>query len=107
MSGRAVRDPALLEVRELRGFRDGNARRTQLVADPTLGRHILQGVNCRWEIARWIHDCFRLGVRRSSRLVRRPMATWCRRSQARDARTPRDCTRELATGRLLFGNERL
>ncbi len=64
MSGRAVRDPALLEVRKLRGFRDGNARRTQFVADPTLGRHILQGVTYRWELARWIHDCFQLGVRR-------------------------------------------
>lgn len=40
----ALREPGILEVRELRQLRDENARLKRLVADLTLDRHVLQEV---------------------------------------------------------------
>ena len=107
-------DLGLLEVRELRQLRDENARLKRLVADLTLDRYVLQEVikkdlatHRRRDIARWIHECFQLSIRRSCALSCLRNATWYYQSQAKDSSGLRQRLRELATARPRFGYERL
>lgn len=73
----------LLEVRELRKLRDENERLKRSVADLLQDRYILQevvkkdlAVCRRRDIALWIQDCFKLGVRCSSKLIDPWPAIW-------------------------------
>ena len=103
------------ELRELRQLREENGRLKQLVADLSLDRQILHEIvskkaikpRQRCRLARWTQEAYRIGARRSARLLQVPWATLLYKSRKKSQEPLIRRLREMAATHVRYGYRRL